>query len=313
MAGNANYSQHLDGQPARMNAEIAASMSMSTMSSQHRPSGHIILHATKPMADKVIRVFEVGITLTAEEARARTGLKRIPKEAIRTLELLGYLQRVGGTKTHRYELTKTGAEYRDLGEQDARRYLLQSLNSNQNFAAFWLAYRTGRQDLSKRELSSYIEKTYSVSPTTASLYAGYALSFLRFVGLVVESKRSKFRFDVANGVDSGQGKDVRGPVAGPAKSPSHARAINEAYRLIARLGALLADKGGVFESAADRTSVLTWIDSLPGFTGQTTDTEILRIAKEEARAALTSKDAESLAFAIRYLHALVRKHDVEVS
>lgn len=271
--------------------------------------------------------------------------KFVVRDAIRVASELALLQKVPGRK---YSLTPEGLDLAAAIVQDSpkEKFLLRrALLSNPNFVVLWRDIITHQLEVSQRSLAEQLAKRFAYTDSMAHTYANSALNFAKESGLLKRAAtphkyvpdpdasrelKGYVEQEVSLGIyplvgdqklipDRDRPISLHQPVVQPeswrvgldreATARKRSEAITEAYKLVARLGALLADKEQ-FESSAERTQVLTWIDSLPIFTGQGPDMEILRIAKEQAQTALRNKNAEALAFALRYLHVLARRHEL---
>jgi hypothetical protein len=228
------------------------------------------------------------------------------------------------------------------------KYLLRkALLDNADFANLWRDILTHKLEVSQKSLAEDLAKQFGYPKSMAQTYANAILNFAKASGLMIRgltphgyvpnpsaSRELKgyvqqevtlglYPLDTEEPVRAPERSRIRqdlrpqslGPTplwAVPNRPAEHAddrsQSVIEAYKLVARLGALLADKEQL-ESSAERAQVLKWIESLPIFTGQGPDMELLRIAKEQAQSALRTKNIEGLAFALRILHVLARRHE----
>ena len=186
--------------------------------------GEIIFRAPRGTVDKVAHAFAHESELVGDEVRRALGFSRYPKEALATLERLGFVARVPGAKKATYQLTPRGGAYIVSDKARGRMILEETLTSDRGFVSFWERFTAGRSEFTSRDLASYISRVYGLSPTTGSLYASYALNFLRFLQLVHNSVREKFTYRVRPlpGISRGEGRPSE-RVLGSASLPSQTR------------------------------------------------------------------------------------------
>jgi len=271
--------------------------------------------------------------------------KFIFRDAIRVSIELKLVQRVPGQK---YGLTPEGHDLASAADQSQprERFLLRrALLDNADFVHLWRNILAHNGETSQRSLFEELSGRFGYTPSMAHTYANSALNFSKEAGLLTKGASPHGYIpnpDASRDVKGYVQQEISlgiYPLVDQAVDPSsdqrsvqlnpqptgmrqtnrldvrtasdlrvHSQAINEAYKLVARLGSLLVDKEQ-FESASERAKVSEWIESLPIFTGQGPDMEILRVAKEQVQAALRSKNVETLGFALRLLHVLAQRHE----
>jgi hypothetical protein len=304
----------------RMLDELAKTRALIRPRTEHRPSGEIFIRAPKGTVDRVASVFSEHGELTGEGVRAETKLRRHPKEAIRTLEHLGFLGRVGKTKLLRYHLTDTGRDYVKASQSARPPLLLGALLSNRDFVGFWSAFSAARTEFSTRDLRDYLHGTYDLSPSTCKAYAGYAISFLGYSQLVVQgTKRSKRDYEIVKtpGLDKFMAEQRPAefattiPAVRPQPDGVRQASYHDLKHSLFESATRLAEvyhSDRQFESGEDRAEVAREVrEALATFSGEHGAMfTLVSLAEKEAVRGLRDADRETVKLAFQLMAALAK-------
>lgn len=321
MPDSAARSQSRDATNSRIHAELQRTLGQIRNPVVLRRSNEIVLHATKGAVDRVANTFLGHREQTAEQVRQVAGLQRLPKEAIRTLESLEFLSRVGETKSITYTLTPAGSAYVHAGTDHKPGILQGTLLANSNFMSFWSTFGAGHAEFSKRDLREYIAANYRLSPSTSNLYAGYVVSFVRYSQLVVDSSISRLKYDivgdfardkaVATAADEDRARRLVARESGPSggiRQTMYEETKHALFESATRLAELLHSEERL-QSVANREAVLKQVDRALGDLRSSSlgaFSDLLSLARREALIGLRESDRDALSRSFLLMSALAR-------
>ena len=319
MPGPANTSPPSPTTSVRVLSQFVSIPTLDHSLPERRDSSEIILRAPRGTCDRVLEACESKADLTGDEILTETGLHRHPKEAIHTLESLGFLSRSREAKAAKYHLTARGFGYLKADSTTKPTLMSEALGSNQNFVLFFSAFVNGRRDFSTVDLAKYVAKNYHLSENTSALYSGYALSFLRFAQMVRPSKRSPFKYELSWALPE---SEVAAHEVAPAEAKPTSQLMRRRHKVSVEKYHDL--KNGLFESAThladilhsedrfklrpDRAEVERMIEK--ALSGLATDlgafSTAVALVRQEAVHGLRDGDREEVARSFRWMATLAK-------